>query len=548
MPFISNSLYKNTTLQVIFIFVIVVALVSYFAGLTIDVTRDAGKYATVSKEAFQNGNYINLTVHGDAYDQKPPMMFWLGALGFSIGGISNFWFKFPMLLLVFAGFYWAFRLGKSLYNARVGFLTATFLAFSVIYSLYSMDIHADTPLQAFVTLALWQLFEFIKTRKNKHWILGFTAIGLAMLSKGPIGAAIPAFAVVGHILLKKDFKFLFDYRWFLGIIVAFAVASPALIGLMNQFGWAGIRFFFWENNVGRITGSYVNLVNDPIFYVHSLMYLFLPWCLLFFISAFNEFKSLIKNKFRANEYFTFTGIWIFFVILNSASSQLPNYIFSIVPLIAVLTAKWVDIAIENNQKLFKVFYSVQTFVVILLWLMIFTVAFYLFPVPKFGYWIVAIAGITFTLFIFIKIKDNLIQVLTPTLISFACLILLLNTHVFPYMFSFQAPPKAARYFTLNAGSNEKLYNYKYPQYELFFYSEPQATQLKSKSELQRTSETNGSWIFTDAEGFKDFEALKIETDTIIEYRHLYLNRGGRFINPKTRDKVLQPMYLIKIPN
>ena len=548
MSFATKSIPNNKVLRAIFIFVIAVALYSYFAGLPIDVTRDAGKYATVAKETFQNGNYINLTVHGDAYDQKPPMMFWLGALGFSIGGISNFWFKIPFLLLVFAGFYWAFRLGKSLYNTRVGYLTATFLAFSVVYSLYSMDIHADTPLQAFVTLALWQLFEFIKTRKNKHWILGFTAIGLAMLSKGPIGAAIPAFAVVGHILLKKDFRFLFDYRWFLGIIVAFTVASPALIGLMNQFGWAGIRFFFWENNVGRITGSYVQATNDPIFYVHTMIYLFLPWSLLFFISAFSEFKYLIKNKFQSSEYFTLTGIWIFFIILNSASSQLPNYVFIIVPLIAVLTSKWVDIAIENKNKLFTVFQSVQNFAVVVLWLMIFSLVLYLFPLPKLGYGIVAVAGIAFTLYVFVKIKDGFVRLVVPTLISFACLILLLNTHVFPYMFSFQAPPKAARYFTANAAPTEKLFNYKYGQYELFFYSEPQATQLKSKTELKKAAETKGSWIFTDPEGFKDFETLQLKTDTIIEYEHLYLNRGGRFINPKTRDKVLQPMYLIKMPN
>ncbi len=548
MSITTKSIPNKTVLRAIFIFVIAVAFFSYFSGLQIDVTRDAGKYATIAKETFQNGNYINLTIHGDAYDQKPPMMFWLGALGFSIGGISNLWFKLPMLLLVFAGFYWAFQLGRSLYNKRVGYLTVSFLVFSVIYSLYSMDIHADTPLQAFVTLALWQLFEFIKTRKNKHWILGFTAIGLAMLSKGPIGAAIPAFAVIGHILLKKDYRFLFDYRWFLGIVLAFVVASPALIGLMNQFGWAGIRFFFWENNVGRITGSYVQAINDPIFYVHSLIYLFLPWSLLFFISVFYEFKFLIKNKFRSTEYFTLTGIWIFFIILNSASSQLPNYIFTIVPLIAVLTAKWADIAIENKQKLFKVFYSVQNFVAIVLWLMIFTVAFYLFPIPEMGYWIVAVTGIVFNIYVYSKIKDNIIRFLAPTLISFSCLILLLNTHVFPYMFSLQAPPKAARYFTENSGPNNKLYNYKYGQYELFFYSEPQAIQLKSVAELKKAAETKGSWIFTDPEGYTEFQGLQLKPDTIIEYKHLYLNRGGRFINPKTRDKVLQPMYLIKMPN
>ena len=301
-------MFENKTLRILFFIVAIAAVGSYISGLSIDVTRDAGKYATVSKEIFQNRNYINLTIHGDAYDQKPPMLFWMGAAGFKIGGISNFWFKFPVLLLIFLGFYWAFQLGKSLYNKRVGYLTAIMLGFSFIYSLYSSDIHTDTPLQAFVTLSLWQLSEFVQTRKNKHWILGFIGIGLAMLCKGPIGAAIPAFAVVGHILLKRDFKFLFDYRWFVGIALAFLVASPALFGLMNQFGWKGIRFFFWENNIGRITGSYVKAITDPFFYVHNLLYLFLPWSLLFYISAFSEFRMLIKTRFCSNEFFTLIGI------------------------------------------------------------------------------------------------------------------------------------------------------------------------------------------------------------------------------------------------
>ncbi len=532
----------------IFIFVAILGIWSYLAGLQIDVTRDAGKYATVAKESFLNGNYIELTIHGDAYDQKPPMMFWLGALGFSIGGISNFWFKFPILLLVFAGFYWAFRLGKSLYNKRVGYLTTLFLFFSVIYSLYSMDIHADTPLQAFVTLALWQLWEFIKTRKNKHWILGFTAIGLAMLSKGPIGAAIPAFAVVGHILLKKDYRFLFDYRWFLGIILAFAVASPALIGLMNQFGWDGIRFFFWENNVGRITGSYVQATNDPIYYIHTLLYIFLPWVLLFFIAVFKEFGLLVKNRFNLPEYFMFCGIWIFFIIISISKNQVPNYIFSIMPLIAVLTAKWVDIAIDSNPGLLKTFLFVQNFMAVLMWIMIGALLFYLFPLPKNYYGVIASVALALSVWVIIKIRDKAVQLFLPVLLGFSSLILLLNTHIFPYIFSFQAPPKAARYFSENAGRNDKLYNYKYGQYELFFYSQPQAKQIKSDDEMRQAAETKGSWIFTDPEGFAQFETLCIEPDTVIEYRHLYLNRGGRFINPKTRDMVLKPMYLIKIQN
>lgn len=223
--------------------------------------------------------------------------------------------------------------------------------------------------------------------------MGFIGTGLAMLSKGPVGAAIPAFAVVGHLLLKKEFRSFRDYRWYLGTLLALVVVSPALIGLMNQFGWDGLKFFFWDNNMGRITGSYVKAVNDPVFYVHTLAYLFLPWSLLFFIAAFVDIKTLIKNKFQAAEYFTVTGVWVYFIILNSASSQLPNYVFSIVPLIAVLTAKWIDIALEQKTKLLKVFQVTQRVVVILLWTGVFIVALYLFPKADWYIWVLIVTGI-----------------------------------------------------------------------------------------------------------------------------------------------------------
>lgn len=538
-------MFEKKSVWILFLLIILLALVSYFSGLFIDVTRDAGKYATVSKEIFQNGNFINLTVHGDPYDQKPPLLFWLGALGFSIGGLSNFWFKFPVLLLVFAGIYWAFRLGQTLYNKRVGYLTATFLFFSFIYSLYSMDIHTDTPLQAFVTLALWQLFEFIKTRKTQNWFLGFFAIGLAMLSKGPIGAALPAFAVVGHIVLKKDFRFLLHYKWFFGIILSFIVVSPALIGLINQFGWKGIQFFFWDNNVGRITGSYVQANNDPFFYVHNLIYQFLPWSILFFISVFAEFRMLIIKRFKNAEYFTFTGIWVYFIILNSASSQLPNYVFGIIPLIAVLTAKWVDLALSEKTKLWKIFFITQNVMLVFIWVVIFCISFYLFPKPGFYFWLILFVGILATLFVFLTKQNKETRLILPSTIVISLLFLLLNTSSLPYVFSFQAPPKAARYFTENKNENDVLYNYKYGQYEIFFYSEPQAKQLDNFDEVKNVAGKKGNWIFTNSEGLSEINKLNFKVDTIIEYQHLYLNRPAKFINPKTRGESLQPLYLIK---
>ena len=106
----------------------------------------------------------------------------------------------------------------------------------------------------FVTLALWQLFEFIKSGKNRNLIIGFFAIGLAMLTKGPIGAAIPAFAVVGHIFFYKKLQIAKrlslvprDHsRTIYSKSGAYRISEPIWFGrysilFLGKYGWAGLQ-------------------------------------------------------------------------------------------------------------------------------------------------------------------------------------------------------------------------------------------------------------------------------------------------------------------
>ena len=55
----------------------------------------------------------------------------------------------------------------------------------------------------------------------------------------------------------------------------------------------------------------------------------------------------------------------------------------------------------------------------------------------------------------------------------------------------------------------------------------------------------GTWIFTDENGYKEIEGLGLNPESIIKYKHLYLNRGGKFILPGSRESALYPMYLIR---
>ena len=59
---------------------ILLYLLINIAGLFVPIVINAAKYAQIGREMLDNENWINLTIGGDAYDQKPPLLFWIAAL------------------------------------------------------------------------------------------------------------------------------------------------------------------------------------------------------------------------------------------------------------------------------------------------------------------------------------------------------------------------------------------------------------------------------------------------------------------------------------
>src|SRR5688572_28518224 len=53
---------------------------------------DEGRYVQIARELLGRSNWFLLTVHGESYDQKPPLPFWLFAWMLKLGhGAVNVW-------------------------------------------------------------------------------------------------------------------------------------------------------------------------------------------------------------------------------------------------------------------------------------------------------------------------------------------------------------------------------------------------------------------------------------------------------------------------
>jgi len=518
---------------------------AYFFGLFIDLTGDSGLYAAISRQMVESGDWFNLKINGQPYDQKPHLFFWLAGLGIKLFGNTNFGFKLFPFLYGLLGIYFTFKLGKQIFSKKIGNYAALLTGTSQISFLYFFDFHTDTVLITGVILALWQLTEYLQNRKSINFVLGFFGVGLSMLAKGPIGGILPFSSVLIFLLLKKNYRQLFHPKWILGILIVFIVISPTLLHLYNSFGFEGLKFYFITNNIGRITGEYAGSSSDPFFYLHTLLWAVLPWT-IFVMSAFVfEIKSwFTKRNFNIWGSSLLGSVLLFLIILSVAKGKAPNYFFIAIPVLSIVTAKWIVHFYETTTR-FRLFLNrAQT--AILIWLgisiCILTIVFFTDT-----FWFPIAIIVLSTSAIIVGIRTQFEKINTTFFVSLIIIgssNLILNAKVFPDLYKYQGAKQALEIFEKNREENDSLHCFALDEFEVFFYAKNPVNEIQDWTELRKVIIKPGTWIYTNSTKHKDFIKMKFEFDEIYEIPQRGMNRINiKFLNPRTRENSLASNYL-----
>ncbi len=533
--------------------VIVVYLLVNVSGLFVPMVVNAAKYAQVGREILDNQDWINLTIGGDAYDQKPPLLFWIAASVFHLFGLSGVAYKFVVLLISLIGVYGTLKLGEVLYDRRTGILAAFFWATCLGYVHFHDDIHTDTLLVVPVVLAIWQFAAFFKKQKEYHFYLGVVFVGLAMLAKGPVGMVIPASAVGLHLLFTRNMKGIFNYRWLIAIPIVSIIILPALWGLYEQFGAEGIKFYFWTNNMGRITGTVRGSNTDPFFYIHTTLYMIAPWAILAFIGIAMQIREKISHRLKTvegSEYFTLGGLLVYLLIASVAKQKNPHYEMAVLPFMLILAARWSYRIFEDPSflKLKKVAGYIHLVIAFLLVMLIFPFLLYFFPETRVWVWGVEILLIGSFIYI-LTWGNSLNKQLAYLFVAISALLFALNVNILPNMAKYHSSLEACRVFNEKAGDSERLHIFTEEgrYWDVFFYSKNYGQYLVTPEDLKRVAPPVNDWLYTGPNGLKELDNMQISVDTVCVLQHRSMSRiVPKFLNPKTRASKLETRYLLKI--
>lgn len=157
-------------------------LVGY--GLRDPWPADEPRFASVALDMWRSGDWLIPRSGGDLYQDKPPLHFWLMAIGYSFTGSMRLGFLLPSMLASLGTLLLVYDLGRRLYGRDAGRLAAVTLACCVHFLMTTRGAQIDATLIFFCTLALWALLRHLLLGAGwQYALLGGVAAGLGIIDK-----------------------------------------------------------------------------------------------------------------------------------------------------------------------------------------------------------------------------------------------------------------------------------------------------------------------------------------------------------------------------
>ncbi len=221
-------------------------------GLFLPLTDgDTALYATVARDALARGEWVAYTFADGRVFDKPPLTIWLLQLSMAAFGPSEWAVRLWHLLLALATAAVTFRLARLALPVPQSVLAALILLSSAQFFYQALTPQQDVPLTLFVALAVYGYIRWEETGALASAALAGVSAGLAVLSKGLAGLALPAVVVGARLLLDRP---RLPARWPAALAAAaaacLAVAAPWFVAAGLRQGRAFVETFFLGGTLG----------------------------------------------------------------------------------------------------------------------------------------------------------------------------------------------------------------------------------------------------------------------------------------------------------
>ena len=281
---------------------------------------------------------------------KPPLTYWLIGISYKLFGVNYGSARLPSVLAALLVLAIVYSLGVRLDGKRAGLLSVAMLASSYLFLSFARMAMSDMLLTLFVTasLACFVIALTDQGSRSKAWaLLGYVALALGVLAKGPVAVALVAAPIGLELVFRFNRGDSRKLRLLPGLILFLLIGAPYFFLVYARVGAGPLRFFFFGENLQRFTGQIYGASGRPVWYELVAFFSdFAPWSLLVFVALWFRWRRRAEQESNsARVLYLWLGCTI--VLFSLSSFKLDYYLLPAMPASALIIAP----VIANAEKL-----------------------------------------------------------------------------------------------------------------------------------------------------------------------------------------------------
>jgi 4-amino-4-deoxy-L-arabinose transferase-like glycosyltransferase len=312
---------------------------------------DESRYAEVSREMLESGDYVVPTRFGKPYLDKPPLLYWLTAGSFRAFGVSESSARLVPALAAMLTVVATYALGARLIGYAGAWLGGLSMLSCFGFLISGRFVFIDTLLMLFTTVCL--LTGSLAGRESRFkvwwWIASAVACALGVLAKGPIAVVICLPPLVAHRWLTGRPGALFRY-WALYAAVGSVVTLPWFL-FVNARQPGFLVDFLWRHHVSRFVSGLSH--TEPCwYYVPVILIGMLPCSMLFpAMIAFLADRGPSTRPWRTWDigFLLISSAWTF-LFFSGSSCKIPPYLLPCVPPICLIIGRALESVLSGTVE------------------------------------------------------------------------------------------------------------------------------------------------------------------------------------------------------
>jgi 4-amino-4-deoxy-L-arabinose transferase-like glycosyltransferase len=294
----------------------------------------------VTRAMFLSGDWISPRRMGVIWVDYPPMIYWTGTF-FShlLGDMSAFSLRLPNALAAIGTGLVTCMAASRWFGARAGFWAGLALLTFQYFLYQGNSYRPDILFTLGITAGLLVYAE--GAGENPRWWLraaGFACLGLAMLSKGPLGLLLPGLVLTLWHGSRREWRRVLELAPL--SLISLVIYVPWFAATADAMGWSNILYELYAQNLERFQDGSIRGHQNPSFfyYLETLWVDLHPWSWLLPPAAWWIARSGRWRDPRIQLVLWWFGA--FFVFLSIAETKRQLYLLPAYPAAALLLGPW----------------------------------------------------------------------------------------------------------------------------------------------------------------------------------------------------------------